>query len=79
MTIKEFMEQQGAQSAVADRMGVTRQNVNLWVNGKLKVSVPSAIKVSKVLAELGVQATPAEVIMYFNERREAREKEMSED
>lgn len=73
MTIREFFEQQGAQSVLADSIGVTRQNINLWHSGKSKISVQAAMNLAKALNDLGVVTTVPEVIMYFNEKYLERE------
>lgn len=75
MTINEFFEQQGAQTVLAKAIGTTRSNVSLWYSGKSKISIPSAIKLVNALKDLGVETTLTEVVVFFNERRLAREKE----
>ena len=79
MTIREFFEQRGAQSVLADSIGVTRQNVNLWHSGKIKISIPSAIKVVTALKELGVNTTMTEVVVFFNQRKAEREMREEEE
>lgn len=73
MTIKEFFEQRGSQSVLADAIGVKRQTINLWYTGKVKISVPTAMKLTKVLMDFGVTTTVPEVIIFFNEKYLERE------
>lgn len=66
-TIKEFFEARGSVTILAKSMGSTVQAVSLWTSGKKMPTVSSIIKLSKALTELGVEATPAQVLSYCNE------------
>ena len=65
MTFEEFMKTRGSQSLIAKQMNVSRQRVNEWFDGVGKPNVTNIIKLSEALKELGVSATPAQVLDYF--------------
>lgn len=62
MTLEEFMSTRGSQSLIANKMGVSRQRVNEWVDGKGRPNVTNIIKLTNVLKELGVNTTTAQVL-----------------
>ena len=62
MTLEEFMSTRGSQSLIANKMGVSRQRVNEWVDGKRRPNVTNIIKLTNVLKEFGVNTTTAQVL-----------------
>ena len=69
MTVKDFFEERGAQALLAKKMKMSRQVVSLWVTGQNRPSVSSVMKMSEALLELGVDASPSDVLLYINEVR----------
>ncbi len=66
MTLEEFMNTRGAQSLIANKMGVSRQRVNEWFDGdKGRPNIGNIVKLTDVLSELGVQTTAAQVLDWF--------------
>lgn len=67
MTISEYIKAKGlTASYVAKQMGVKRQTISYYSNGKYNPSLRTLTRIAGAMTELGVSTTVADIVAAIN-------------